>query len=197
MFTGIIQTITKVNVLLYQHGDARLTIQLETTSAIMPGDSVAINGTCLTAVNIEANTVDFDVSAETLRCTNLGDLKSAQWVNIELAMLPTTRFGGHIVSGHVDGVAQINCLRASGESWEIDFVVPTSLQKYIASKGSVCIDGTSLTINAVEKNTFSVNIIPYTWQHTISQFYQIGTRVNLEVDVVARYLERLLNERQL
>ncbi len=195
MFTGIIETLATITEITQRGIDVRLSLELPSlpTPTIQLGESIAINGACMTVVALENKTVSFDISAESLRCTNLGSLKKGSHVNIEFAMLPQTRFGGHIVSGHVDGLAELISMQTVGECWELKFKVPGELQRYIAAKGSICVDGVSLTVNTVEKNIFSVNIIPHTFHHTIVQFYQVSQRVNLEVDIIARYLERLRN----
>jgi riboflavin synthase len=134
-----------------------------------------------------------DVSNETLRCTSLGSLKAGSRINLEKAMLATDRFGGHIVSGHVDGVGTLKSSTPEGQSWKLTFQVPNELSRYIAAKGSICIDGTSLTVNEVHGNEFSINVIPHTQVETVIGEYDIGRVVNLEVDLVARYLERLMS----
>jgi riboflavin synthase len=133
-----------------------------------------------------------DVSAESLDKTTLGGMAAGDSVNLERALTPTTRLGGHLVSGHVDGVGEVVALREEGRSWRFTFETPADLARYIAAKGSICIDGTSLTVNEVEGARFGVNIVPHTWQETVIRHYRPGTRVNLEVDLIARYLERLL-----
>ena len=195
MFTGIIAATGSVSQLRRDNdnSDARLKIDcghldLADTSL---GDSIAVSGCCLTVVELGADWFAADVSAETLRCTNLGELQIGTTVNLEKAMLATDRFGGHIVSGHVDGVGELLASTAEGDSMRLDFSAPYELSKYIAAKGSVCIDGTSLTVNSVRGNEFSVNVIPHTQKETIIGRYVTGQRVNLEVDLVARYLERL------
>jgi riboflavin synthase len=160
------------------------------------GDSIAVNGCCLTVVELGADNFGADVSGETMNCTILGSLKTGSRVNLEKAMLATSRFGGHIVSGHVDGVGRLISSTADGQSTRLEFDVPVEIAKYIAAKGSICIDGTSLTVNEVSGVTFSINVIPHTQTETIIGDYVIGQQVNLEVDLVARYLERLMQGRQ-
>jgi len=194
MFTGIIQATGKVLNLKRSGGDARLVIetgQLDLGDAAI-GDSIAVNGVCLTAVALAARRFEADVSAETLSRTSLGSLQAGSGVNLELAMLPTTRFGGHIVSGHVDGLAEVVSIQQVGQSLRMRFRLPAELQRYVAEKGSICIDGVSLTVNRVEGAEFEINLVPHTLQETILDGYRVGTRVNIEVDIVARYLERLL-----
>jgi riboflavin synthase len=141
---------------------------------------------------MSADAVSFDVSRETLERTSLGQATKAGPVNLEKAMAVGDRLGGHIVSGHVDGLGKVLSLTPSARSWQFRFEMPTNLSRYVAEKGSICIDGVSLTVNAVGDNWFEVNIIPHTMQETIIKDYQPGTVVNLEVDLIARYLERLM-----
>jgi riboflavin synthase len=194
MFTGIIQAVGQIAAVAARADDMRLTVVSETfdISDVNPGDSIAINGVCLTVVELQSKGFEADVSAETLSCTTFSDLAAGDSVNLEKALLPTTRLGGHLVSGHVDGIATVTGCRDVGQSRRIDFSVPAVLSRYIAVKGSVCIDGVSLTVNEVKGHSFSVNIIPHTQQQTISNQYQSGSRANIEVDIIARYLERLL-----
>ncbi len=194
MFTGLVEAIGKVVLIENRGSESRMHFASESIglSDAQLGDSIAINGVCLTVVSKTDVQFAADVSAETLSCTTLGALKSGSHVNLERALLPTTRLGGHMVSGHVDGVAQVTSIKPQGESIIIAFEVPPALSKYIASKGSICVDGVSLTTNVVSDCGFEVNIIPHTQQQTIIGEYQQGSQVNIEVDVVARYLERLL-----
>ncbi len=159
---------------------------------LRPGDSLAVNGVCLTAVTVADGEVTVDVSAETLRCTTFAALAEGEPVNLEPALLPTTPLGGHFVSGHVDGVGEVAAFTPAGRSMTLTITIPTALMRYVAAKGSICVDGVSLTVNAVEDCRFSVNIIPHTLEHTIIGDYGPGRRVNIEVDLLARYLERLL-----
>ena len=194
MFTGIIQATGRVASLRRNGNDARLRIdtgRLDLGDSAV-GDSIAVNGVCLTAVQLASHEFEADVSAETLARSSLGLLKTGSAVNLELAMLPTTRFGGHIVSGHVDGMAELVELGRHGDSVRMRFRLPDELARYVAEKGSIAIDGVSLTVNAVEGAEFEVNLIPHTMQETILNGYRRGTRVNIEVDIIARYLERML-----
>lgn len=194
MFTGLVEAIGGV-VAIEKRADAsrmRFACGELGLSDTQLGDSIAINGVCLTVVERTAQQFVADVSAETLACTTLGALQVGSKVNLEKALLPTTRLGGHLVSGHVDGVGTVAEIAPQDESVRIHFEVPNELLKYIARKGSVCVDGVSLTINAVTERGFEVNIIPHTQQQTIISGYRVGSKVNIEVDVVARYLERLL-----
>jgi riboflavin synthase len=194
MFTGIIESTGRVNRLERNGSDARLTIDAGKLdlSYTKIGDSIAVNGVCLTAIELDNSQFSADVSAETLSRTSLAALATGSPVNLELAMRPDTRFGGHIVSGHVDGLGHITDINAIGESIRLSVSLPDDLACYIAEKGSVTIDGVSLTVNRVSGNKFEVNIVPHTQQETIISNYNKGSRVNIEVDIIARYLERLL-----
>jgi len=198
MFTGIIAAIGQVDSLQAQGGDIRLKVDSKGLELldVKLGDSIANNGVCLTVVAIESSLLSFDVSRESLDRTSLGDLKSGSQVNLEKALAVGDRLGGHFVSGHVDGLGTVVSLHKSARSVKFRFEVPTGLERYIVEKGSICIDGTSLTVNNAADNWFEVNIIPHTMQETIMSDYHIGTKVNLEVDLIARYLERLLPNKE-
>ena len=194
MFTGIIQALGSVKSLQQIQSQWRLAVvagKLDLTD-VQIGDSIAVNGCCLTVIELGADSFSADVSNETLSCTTLGLLQIGSEVNLEKAMLASSRFGGHIVSGHVDGVGMLANSKADGQSIRLDFDAPAELAKYIAAKGSICIDGTSLTVNEVRGATFSINVIPHTREETVIGSYSAGQKVNLEVDLVARYLERLM-----
>jgi riboflavin synthase len=194
MFTGIILAIGKIAAIKPQGGDYQITIQtgkLAINEAVL-GDSIAVNGVCLTAVALGDNHFSADVSNETLSRTSLKSADVGTTVNLELALTPTTRLGGHIVSGHVDGLGAVVSKKKDGRSFCFQFKAPDILAKYIAEKGSICINGVSLTINEVNGALFSVNIVPHTLQETTLGKLVIGTEVNLEVDLLARYMERLL-----
>lgn len=194
MFTGIIQAVGEIAAIEPAGGDMRLRIR----SGKLPladvalGDSIATNGVCLTVTELPGDGYWADVSLETLRLTTLGDKQVGDTVNLEKSLTPQTALGGHIVSGHVDGVGEVVRVGRDGRSWTYTLAAPAELARYIAHKGSICVDGTSLTVNAVNGSHFELNIIPQTWDETVFQHYKVGSRVNLEVDVVARYLERLL-----
>lgn len=193
MFTGIIAAIGKLYKKLNLKGDVRLTIHVGDWGIqdVKLGDSIAINGVCLTVVEIDDQTLSFDVSTETLACTSLGQLDEKAPVNLEKAMGAHERFGGHIVTGHIDDLGEIVRIEPDARSTRVVIQVPKALAKYIAAKGSVCVDGVSLTVNEVEGEQFGVCIIPHTWEHTIFYSYQVGQRVNIEVDLMARYVARL------
>ncbi|MDH5358053.1 MAG: riboflavin synthase [Gammaproteobacteria bacterium] len=194
MFTGIIAAKGKIERIQPQGGDLRLNIdtqKLDLTDVKL-GDSVAVNGVCLTVVEMRDNKLGFDVSRESLDRTSLGSVQTGSEVNLEKALAVGDRLGGHFVSGHVDGLGTVVSRQESARSVQFRFEVPSGLERYIAEKGSVCIDGVSLTVNNVADNWFEVNIIPHTMQETIISNYRVATKVNLEVDLIARYLERLL-----
>lgn len=195
MFTGIIQAIGSVQKLQQKESQWRISIdsgELD-LSDVKLGDSIAVNGCCLTVITLSDRGFSADVSNETMRCTTLGSFKTGARVNLEKAMLATSRFGGHIVSGHVDGVGSLLESTNDAQSVRLLFEVPENLARYIAAKGSICIDGTSLTVNTVDGSTFTVNIIPHTQKETVSGDYRSGQSVNLEVDIIARYLERMMH----
>lgn len=194
MFTGIIQSVGTLRRLEPRGGDARLTIATGKLpmADVALGDSIAVNGVCLTAVALSPDAFSADCSRETLSLTTLGDLAPGSPVNLEKALTLATPLGGHLVSGHVDGVGRVLERREDARSWRLRIEAPAELARYIAQKGSICVDGVSLTVNAVDGACFDLNIVPHTLEETIIVHYQPGTRVNLEVDLIARYLERLL-----
>ncbi len=194
MFTGIIQAVGEVADMQPAGGDMRLYIRTGKLPLddVALGDSIAANGVCLTVIELPGDGYWADVSVETLDFTTLGQLQKGSPVNLEKALTPQSRLGGHIVSGHVDGVGEVVSLAHDARSVRFLMRAPDELAKYIAHKGSICVDGTSLTVNAVSGAEFELNIIPQTMAETVFGRYQPGTRVNLEVDVIARYLERLL-----
>ena len=194
MFTGIIESIGRVESSEPTDGDIRLRISTGgmDLSGLSLGDSIAVNGACLTAVDFDDKSFSADVSVETLDKTSLGQLEVGSPVNLEKALTMSSALGGHLVSGHVDGLATLIEMEPDARSIRYRFEVDPGLQHYIAIKGSVTLDGTSLTVNRVIDNRFDVNIVPHTQEKTLFQYYQPGTRVNIEVDIIARYLERLL-----
>ncbi|RKZ40073.1 MAG: riboflavin synthase [Gammaproteobacteria bacterium] len=194
MFTGIIQAIGQIAQKQATGSDARLYVQTNNLDikTVQLGDSIAVNGVCLTAVTLPGDGFWADVSGETLNYTTLGELSIGSLVNLEKALTPQTHLGGHIVSGHVDGVGTVTQCYDDGRSTRLHVRVPNELAKYIASKGSICIDGISLTINTVQGAEFTLNIVPHTLEKTNLANVKVGRLVNLEVDIIARYLERLL-----
>jgi riboflavin synthase len=197
MFTGLIEGVGRLAARTPQGGDVRLRIDAGTLpfADAKLGESIAVNGVCLTVVAFDAAGFEADVSTETLGLTTLGALPVGRAVNLERAMRPHDRLGGHLVSGHVDGVGQVlQCWDdARAQRWL--FSVPGPLRRYIAGKGSVCVDGVSLTVNAVDEAGFEVALVPHTLDHTAFAHTAVGDAVNLEVDLVARYVERLLTTR--
>lgn len=193
MFTGLIEAQGKLLSRDACDGDHRLRLATGSLdmSDVAIGDSICVSGVCLTAVALSPDAFDADVSGETLQCTTLGTLPLGAAINLEKSLLPTTRLGGHIVSGHVDGIGSVTSFDQVGRSWRLEVSVPPELGKYIAQKGSICIDGISLTVNGVTNATFHVNIVPHTLQVTTIGEFAPDRLVNLEVDVIARYLERL------
>ncbi len=194
MFTGIIQAIGKITAMEPRQGDLRLTIQSDRLdmSRVALGDSIATNGVCLTVIDLSASGFSADVSRETLAHTTLQRQLPGAEVNLEKALTLETPLGGHLVSGHVDGVGRVVDRRDDARSIRFTIEAPLELARYIAQKGSICVDGVSLTVNAVEAARFDLNIVPHTLQQTIMQHYRLGSEVNLEVDLIARYLERLV-----
>ena len=193
MFTGIKESLGKVESLHSVGGDIRLRIQTDLDmSDVHLGDSIATNGICLTVIEWGTNWYAADVSRESLSRSTLSQWNVGQPVNVEKAMLPTTRFGGHIVSGHVDAVGEITVVRQDARSLYFEVTAPVAIAKYLAEKGSVTVDGISLTINNLRGNILSLNLIPHTAVRTNIGTWKTGTKVNLEVDVLARYIERLL-----
>lgn len=191
MFTGIIQAVGKIHEYEARGADARMVIDVGglDLSDVAVGDSIAVNGVCLTAVALGPARFTVDVSAETLRCTE-GFAPGAE-VNLEKAMRPSDRLGGHIVSGHVDGVGTVVRFEPVGESHLLAIDAPAELARYIAAKGSITVQGVSLTVNRVEDVRFFINLIPHTLAMTTLKHLKPGSRVNLEIDMVARYVERL------
>tara|TARA_B110001454_G_scaffold151220_1_gene140533 strand:- start:538 stop:1146 length:609 start_codon:yes stop_codon:yes gene_type:complete len=194
MFTGIISAIGDITNLEERAGDARLTIRTGNLSLtdVQLGDSIACNGACLTVIELTGEGFVADVSVETLNLTTIGNWQTGSRINLEKAMRATDRLGGHIVSGHIDGIGEVVTLEEDARSWRFRIRAPREIAKYIAHKGSITLDGTSLTVNIVDGAEFELNIIPHTMTHTVMGDYKIGSKVNLEVDLVARYLERLL-----
>ena len=194
MFTGIIAAVGIVTDIKSFNGDIKITIEADRMdmSDIVTGDSIGINGVCLTIVELSANLFKADVSSETLACTTFRELRKGARVNLEKALQLRDRLDGHIVTGHVDGTGTILNISEEARSLRYVIEIPESLRRYVCKKGSICVDGVSLTINVVSGQTISVNIIPHTMDQTIFRDYQAGSRVNLEVDIVARYLECLM-----
>lgn len=194
MFTGIIEAVGKIANMEAKGGDMRLRIQTGKLdlSDVKLGDSIAVNGVCLTVINLPGDGFWADVSLETLNHTSFKQLKTGSQVNLEKALTPSTRLGGHLVSGHVDGLGEMVSREEDARSIRFKVKAPDELARYISHKGSICMDGISLTVNAVSGAIFDLNIVPHTVLETTVGQWQPGVKVNLEVDVIARYLERLL-----
>jgi riboflavin synthase len=197
MFTGIIETTGRIGACEAHGTDQRLRIDAAFGSdrPLAIGDSIAVNGVCLTATDASASGFFADVSSETLARTTLGELQVGSTVNLEAALTPSTPLGGHLVSGHVDGTGEVLDRREDARSVRFTFAIPADLERYVAVKGSICVDGVSLTVNEVGAQQFGVNIVPHTLAVTTLGGFAPGRRCNLEVDLIARYLERLLQAR--
>ncbi len=193
MFTGIITAVGSVSRTEIINGDMRAIIDVDTLDLtdVIIGDSISVNGVCLTVIAVAGNCFTADISSETLSCTTFNTLVAGKIVNLEKAMQATSRLHGHIVTGHIDGTGHVVSIEPDARSIRVKIEIPVPLQRYICKKGSVCIDGVSLTVNDVADRTVSVNIIPHTMQQTRFADYRVGSLVNIEVDIIARYLERL------
>lgn len=193
MFTGIVQAVGRVEAITPRGGDVEIVfaapdLQFDNVAI---GDSIAVNGCCLTVTRLVGQSFAADASRETLTVTTMSDWRAGTPVNLEKALYAGQPLGGHYVTGHVDGIAVVVAIETDARSTRMHFEAPQSLARYIAKKGSACVDGVSLTVNEVAARTFGVNLIPHTLAVTVLKDYRIGTRVNLEVDIIARYLERL------
>ena len=198
MFTGLIEKIGEVKSINSHHGDiqAILSIDNNLASTIKEGDSLSVNGVCLTAYNVNKDSFSVDISNETLDTSSLTQLNTGYKVNIETSLCLQDKLGGHLVSGHVDCIAQVIELYEDARSYRLGFKLGNKeLSKYIVKKGSICVDGVSLTVNKESKDSFFVNIIPFTWNNTIMKFYKLETVVNIEVDRIALHVEKLLNNK--
>jgi len=195
MFTGIVQAVGHLSISEDHSGDLRVRINTGALDLanLKLGDSIAVNGVCLTVVEFDAQSFAADVSTETLSATTLGDLRAKSAVNVERSLTLADSLGGHLVSGHVDGVGRVISLERDARSTRFGFRLDASLLRYVARKGSITVDGTSLTVNDVSEHGFFVNIVPHTLERTIMGDYEEGHRVNVEVDLIARYLERLMS----
>ncbi|RXR01408.1 riboflavin synthase [Pseudoxanthomonas composti] len=197
MFTGIIEGVGRLAAAQPLGGDTRFTFQVGTLpfEAVQLGESIAVNGVCLTVIAFDAASFQADASTETLSLTTLGQLPLGAALNLERAMRPSDRLGGHLVSGHVDGLGRVLSVQEDARAQRWRLKAPPALLKYIAKKGSICVDGVSLTVNDVDAEGFEVALIPHTVAHTRFSQTGVGDAVNLEIDLVARYVERLLGER--
>lgn len=197
MFTGLVAGVGWLAMREHRDGDVRLRIAAGTLpfDGVTLGESIAVNGVCLTVIAFDAEGFEADASTETLALTTLGVLPPGRAVNLERAMLPTDRLGGHLVSGHVDGVGAVASVLDDARAQRWRFTAPAAVLRYVATKGSICVDGVSLTVNAVDNAGFEVALVPHTIAHTAFCATAVGDPVNLEVDLVARYVERLLQGR--
>ena len=197
MFTGLIEGVGRLASRDNRGGDARLRIDVGSLpfASVELGESIAVNGVCLTVVAFDVHGFEADASTETLSLTTLGELPLGRALNLERAMRPTDRLGGHMVSGHVDGAGRVLQVSDDGRAQRWRFGAPAALLRYVAGKGSICVDGVSLTVNAVDDAGFEVALVPHTIAHTAFATTTVGEAVNLEVDLVARYVERLLQAR--
>jgi riboflavin synthase len=198
MFTGIIEELGTLERFTPQTSGARLRIRAATVLAdAFPGASIAVNGVCLTAVDLEPGSFAADLAPETLSRTNLGDLRPGDRVNLERPLSPSGRLGGHMVQGHVDGTGEFLALEPLGnDNWWLRIRVPAALDRYLIEKGSVAVDGISLTVARIADSEMAITIIPHTYEHTTLGAYRPGSRVNLECDMLAKYVEKLLASRQ-
>lgn len=196
MFSGIVADIGKITRVQDRNGGLRLTVSSNMLDMgdVHPGDSIAVNGVCLTVVALDEKYFSVDVSRETLNCT-VGLTTPGAHVNLEKSLRLADRLGGHLVSGHVDGTGEVLAFADLGESWKLTVDAPPALAKYIAIKGSITINGVSLTVNDVADTIFNVNLIPHTLTATTLHELRAGTKVNLEIDLIARYVERMLQSR--
>ncbi len=195
MFTGIIEELGMVESMDRHDGGARLVVRSPLAARLSQGGSIAVNGVCLTALNPDGRCFSADLAPETLRASNLGDLRAASKVNLELPVTPHTLLSGHIVQGHVDGTGELLSLEPLGsENWWLEVRIPEELDRYVVYKGSLAIDGISLTVAAIENRIASVTIIPHTYANTSLGSHQVGDRLNLECDVLAKYVEKLIQE---
>lgn len=194
MFTGIIQSVGHIYNKQEKNGDFQFIIdsQFKDMSDVQLGDSIAMNGVCLTVTSIDETKVTVDVSIETLSLTDVKDWQVGSQLNLEKSMTLQDKIGGHMVSGHVDGLAECMAITSSARSTIYQFKIPESLDKYIVKKGSIAINGVSLTVNEIDKHVLSVNLIPHTIEHTNLGLLKVGDQVNIEIDTIARYVEKML-----
>ena len=197
MFTGLVEELGQVKTINFGSNGARVVVSASlVTSDIANGDSIAVNGVCLTALDVTADSFAADVSPETLDRTTLGSLNIGSRVNLERSLLPTTRLGGHIMQGHVDGRGTFLSAESQGDFWTVKIGFADEFARYLVHKGSVAVEGTSLTIAALNQNNFDIAVIPKTWEMTNLSSLQAGESVNLEADIIAKYVERMMRHQQ-
>lgn len=195
MFTGIISDVGVTKKVEKTKTSIRLGVETKyNVPKIAIGASISCNGCCLTVVKKTKNVVEFDLSPETMRATNFNSVKKGDLINLEQALKLGEELGGHIVTGHVDCVGEVSSIKKIGKNWVVKFKVPAAYKRYVAAKGSITINGVSLTVNSVENNIFGINIIPHTLKETNLRLLKKGSRVNLEIDLLARYIERLIQK---
>ncbi len=195
MFTGIISDVGVTKKVEKTKTSIRLGVETKyNVPKIALGASISCNGCCLTVVKKNKNVVEFDLSPETMRATNFNSVKKGDLINLEQALKLGEELGGHIVTGHVDCVGEVSSIKKIGKNWVAKFKVPAAYKRYVAAKGSITINGVSLTVNNVENNIFAINIIPHTLKETNLRLLKKGSRVNLEIDLLARYIERLIQK---
>jgi riboflavin synthase len=195
MFTGIIQAKGRVKEVTHSDKGALFVFESDSLdmSSVSIGDSIAVNGVCLTVIDFCDSNFSADVSQETLDCSIFDKLQIGQNVNLEKSLRLNQGIDGHLVSGHVDGIGKIDSISAEGESTRMNIEIDQSLERYVAKKGSICINGVSLTVNSIENNIIGINIVPHTFTLTTFGELEVGARVNIEIDIIARHLEKLLN----
>ena len=195
MFTGIIQAKGRVKDITNSDKGAVFVFDSDSLdmSSVSIGDSIAVNGVCLTVIDFCDSNFSVDVSQETLDCSIFDKLQKGQNVNLEKSLRLNQGIDGHLVSGHVDGIGKVDSIYAEGESTRINILIGQSLEKYVAKKGSICINGVSLTVNSIENNIIGINIVPHTFAVTTFGELEVGARVNIEIDIIARHLEKLIN----
>ena len=195
MFTGLIQAKGRVKDVTHSDKGAVFVFDSDSLdmSSVSIGDSIAVNGVCLTVIDFCDSNFSVDVSQETLDCSIFDKLQKGQNVNLEKSLRLNQGIDGHLVSGHVDGIGKVDSIYAEGESTRINILIGQSLEKYVAKKGSICINGVSLTVNSIENNIIGINIVPHTFAVTTFGELEVGARVNIEIDIIARHLEKLIN----
>jgi len=192
MFTGLIESVGEIAEVATIDAGFRLRVMSDIAAGLHPGESVSVNGVCLTVVEQKAGSFSAEIGPETAKVTSLGGLKAGSAVNLERAMAADGRFGGHMVLGHVDGTGTVQSVRAEADFWWVSVGYPAALAPYLIHRGSIAVDGISLTIARLEKTTFDVQIVPFTWSHTNLRSVRTGDRVNLECDMVGKYVLRAL-----
>ena len=197
MFTGIIQAQGNIKEIRSSNKGAVFLLNSNSLdlSDVSIGDSIAVNGVCLTVTQLDDNSFSTDVSQETLNCTTFSQLKKGQNINLEKSLQLDQGIDGHLVSGHVDGIGKVTSINIEGKSTRMKIKVDDNLVKYIAKKGSICINGVSLTVNEINGNIFGVNIIPHTFSFTMLDELKVNSQVNIEIDIIARHIEQLLNHK--